>query len=150
MMKINELARELKEKGMADSSEEASKMAEQFLKKNILPESSEKTDDYDKHEVLLERLQRKLNNELGSLKDQLSSVVNELAFLKEDIKRIKLAKIPEPVINVERVEEKPEQEGKQSTLAADEKKEPTNQRTGDLKPGDVNIEDYFYFGNKKR
>ena len=39
---------------------------------------------------------------------------------------------------------------KQETLGPVEEKKHLNQRTGELKPGDINIEDYFYYGDKKK
>jgi len=154
MMKVNELSKTLKDQGIATTSEDASKMAEKMLSKEM-PHSSDKSDDYDKYEVLLERVQRKVNNEIGTLKETLSALVNEVAFLKEDIKRLKLAKVEvKPVSQsvqppVQQSAQPPVQE-KQTELPKKERPEGTQaeKRTGDLKPGDVNIDDYFYYGNK--
>ena len=171
MMKVNELSKTLKDQGIAASSEDASKMAEQMLSKEM-PHASEKSDDYDKYEVLLERVQRKVNSEVSTLKETVSALVNEIGFLKEDIKRLKLAK-PEPVqqkvevvtneVPVQKPVQEPIQEQQQAQeqqvelpkeevesqkSQAKEGETQATKRTGDIKPGDVNIEDYFYYGNK--
>jgi len=153
MMKVNELSKTLKDQGIATSSEDASKMAEQMLSKEM-PHSSEKSDDYDKYEVLLERIQRKVNSEVSTLKETVSALVNEIAFLKEDVKKLKLVKPQEQKVEIKEMnKEVPAKElvqEHQAQLKEEEKKEGTQaeKRTGDLKPGDVNINEYFYYGNK--
>lgn len=151
MVKVNELAKELKEKGIASNFEDAYKLAEKFLQKEVVPDHSKKMETTaDKYEIMLERVQRKFHNDVEPLKEQMKLMANEIMFLKEEIKRLKIAK---PVVEQPKVIEKPKiseiKEDAQSTLAKEERKEPS-QRTGILKPGDVNISDYFYFGNKKK
>ena len=148
MIKVNELAKELVKKGIAKDSEEASKMAETYIRKEVLPSSPSKSDNDDKVEILFERMQRKINGEIISLKAQLSSVINELNFIKEDIKRMKLGKESRPVYEEIKKPKLPDE--KQERLETKEEKKASNQRIGNLKPGDVNIEDYFYYGNKKK
>ncbi len=133
MMKVNKLAKELREKGMAGTSEEATKLAESYLNKEIVPEAEKKSPDNDRYDILLERLQRKLNQERKEMQDKVQSLANDIGFIKEELKKLKQAKPQEP---------------RQEKLQP--KTEDRNQRTGDLKPGDVKVEEYFYYGDKKK
>jgi len=136
-MKINTLAKELLNKGLAPSSEEASVLAEQMLQKEI-PKTSPEADK-DQHLVAMERLQRSVNNDMTELKEQVMSLTSQLSQIKEDIRMIKQNKPEKPI---------PKIEEKQEQLVNDKPKETPPQRTGDFKPGDVDIDKIFYYGNK--
>jgi len=136
MIKVNELSKELLKKGMAHSSDEALKMAESYLQKDALPQKNPQTVQSDeKNDILIERLQRKLQNELSGMQERLNMVTHELQMVKDELKRLRAA--PNPT----------KQESPQK-IVQEEPKQEVNQRTGGLKPGDVNIGDYFNYGKK--
>lgn len=88
-MKVNELARDPVKKGIAPNSEEASKMAQGFLQKKIVsPESMAKPEGIDKYEILMERMQRKFNSEISSLKEKMNSIIGKLKSVTDDIERL--------------------------------------------------------------
>jgi hypothetical protein len=123
-IKINELAKELAKKGFASSSEDASKMAEQFLTKNGIPARSlSQPKGNDKFEILMERVQRKFDNDISAVHEKINSVVNKLNVIYDEISRLKAGEIQ------------------------DNKNLPS-QRTGEYKPGDIDINKVFYYGNK--
>jgi hypothetical protein len=123
-IKINELAKELAKKGFASSSEDASKMAEQFLTKNGIPARSlSQPKGNDKFEILMERVQRKFDNDISAVHEKINSVVNKLNVICDEISRLKAGEIQ------------------------DNKNLPS-QRTGEYKPGDIDINKVFYYGNK--
>ena len=143
-MKINELAKELTKKGFASSSEDASKMAEQFLQKTLIPkENLSQPKSTDKLEIQLERIQRKFNNDLSSLQEKMNSLINKLNMICDEVKNLKTRETP--------VKEgaKASKEEKQNALKVkEENKESPNQRTGNFKPGDIDINEVFYCGTK--
>jgi hypothetical protein len=123
-IKINELAKELAKKGFASSSEDASKMAEQFLTKNGIPARSlSQPKGNDKFEILMERVQRKFDNDISAVHEKINSVVNKLNVICDEISRLKAGEIQD-------------------------NKNPPSQRTGEYKPGDIDINKVFYYGNK--
>ena len=130
-MKVNELAKELSKKGFASSSEEASKMAEQYLQKNIIPKSNLEKGS-DKFEIQLERIQRKFNSELSCMQEKMNSMIQKLNIVCDEIKNLKSQAI----------------EPKQKELPKQNTDSNSNQRVGNFKPGDIDINEVFYCGAK--
>ena len=154
MIKVNELSKTFKDKGIAESSEDATKMAEEVLKKDMPHASQETEKEIDKVDIILERTKRQFSNEMSSLKKQLVSLVNEINFIKEDMKKLKQAKeqpkVIEKPVSQEQNQKKKSPEEKQESLQTKKQETQAEKRTGGIKPGDVNIEDYFYYGTKKK
>ena len=145
-MKINELAKELTEKGFASSSEDASKMAEQFLQKNIMPKGNiAQPEGSDKFEIQVERLQRKFNNDISALEEKMNSIINKLNVICDELKKLKTRK-PQPI--KEEVNPEALKEEKQEKIEAKEPKKESSQRTGNFKPGDIDINEVFYCGTR--
>ncbi len=139
-MRINELAKELTKKGFASSSEEASKMAEQFLQKNIIPkEHLTAPQGADKAEIQLERMQRKFNSDMSVMQEKMNSLINKLNNVCDEVILLKTRE-PQPKGSREI-----KKEDLQKTIV---KKEESNQRTGAFKPGDIDINEVFYCGKK--
>lgn len=132
MIKINELAKTLKDKGIAPTSEEATKMAQGFISKEEVP--SQKAASEDRLEISLERMQRKMNSEIMALKEKDEQIMREIESLKKQMSR-----------QASSAPAKPAEEQKKLPKVTEDK----NQRIGSLKPGDVSIEEYFYFGDKR-
>ena len=165
-IKVNELSSDLLKKGLAESTQEASKMAEEFLQSDMVHadekpkvEGTEK----DKTEILIERMKRQVNCAFSDMEEQVKTLTNQIEMLRNEMNGMRKANIKSNVEVKEevKVEEKVEvkqgasanvekPEPKQETLAPkEEKKEDNpNQRQGDLKPGDVNINEFFYCGDK--
>jgi len=160
-IKVNQLSQELLSKGIASSSEEASAMAEKFLQKEMVhadDKPSEKMDnDSNKYEILIERMKRQVNNEFCGMKDQMNSLLNQINVLRNELNCLKKSpKVEEKGEVIEKVVEEPVKQEKlgqgklgQEKPNTEDKKESENQRVGNLKPGDVKIESFFYCGDKK-
>jgi hypothetical protein len=152
IQKINEMSANLKKHGFASSSEEAAKEAEKYFKEEIAKaeEGAEKMDsDIGKIERNLEVFKNFTSKEIEALKDDLHSVVEKMNEIVKFINRIEAQKkapidVPE---EQEKMPKPPTRKQKQATLKNPDPK-PKNERVGDLKPGDVSIEDTFYFGTK--
>lgn len=71
------------------------------------------------------------NAEMGTVKKQIENITKELISLKRDVK-----------VSASAPQEQPTEQKKD-----DEEVKP---RTGDLTPDEVELEDFFYFGNKKK
>ena len=112
-MKVNELAKELTKKGFASSSEDASKMAEQFLQKSVIPkENISQPEGADKFEIHLERIQRKFNNDISAMEEKMNSIINKLNTICDEVAKLKRVSQTK---EVQAQPEKPEEE-KQNTL----------------------------------
>ena len=148
-IKLNEMAKNLVQRGFAASSEDAYEMAQRMVKP-VLPQSqkTEKPETTEKYKIAIERLTRKFDNEVNSLKEHIHSLIREVNYLKESVvknrENIKTLKTPaeEPVAI--KKQDTPQTELKQ------EKRE-VSQRSGAFKPGDkqVSVENVFYCGQKQ-
>ena len=136
-VRLNTLAKELVKKGLAPSSEDASKMAQQIMKDEIIeePKAKDAINYYEKYDILIERTARKINHEIDALKEKIKSLASELDFIRQDVKKLKSEKIKKEV-----------KTEKQETLK--EKKQENSSKTGDYKPEDVAVDKIFYFGKK--
>lgn len=149
-MKINDLAKELVKKGMAPSSEEAYKMAEQMMQKEILPQkttASGKSDD--RIDILIERLARKYDHELETIKKQMMIMIEEIEKINCNVKSLQNASVIKKTPPAEQPTTSEEPKEEQTELKSQNKSE-SNQRQGQFKPGDesVDVNKIFYYGNK--
>ena len=164
MIRINALAKELVQKGVAGSSEEGAKMAQQMLQKTAVEEkpiartystASEaqpqpkeagqpmRSDALEQYEILLERLGRKFEREMNELKGQLQNVHTELSQIRMKLQAAPKAPQPHPAPREARVE-MPERAGERR-----EEKKPAEAQAKPFVPSDVSIEKMFYFGKKE-
>ena len=162
MIRINALAKELVQKGVAGSSEEGAKMAQQMLQKTAVEEkpiartystASEaqpqpkeagqpmRSDALEQYEILLERLGRKFEREMNELKGHLQNVHTELSQIRMKLQAA--PKAPHPAPREARVE-MPERAGERR-----EEKKPAEAQAKPFVPSDVSIEKMFYFGKKE-
>lgn len=163
MKKLNELAKELQKHNFADDSQEAYKFAEKIYaeksndifgseiqesnqaKPEVQPESVEvPKEDYSgnellerKYQLILEMNNKRFNEELSSLKQQVQYVNSEVEKLRLVVRRLE----------EQGIMQKPSE--RQETINVVEKKEVPKEphpRQGEFKSSDVPIEKFFYFG----
>jgi len=153
MQKVNDLSRELMKQGMAASSEDASRMAHSIIgKESTLIDLHEKV---PKPNVEMERYERKMGKHMEMLANQMKLMAEQIQYLKQDIQRLKSQPAPVQALAqtqpVQQPQSAPVQQATQPVQAPQttrpEGSKPSS-RTGNFKPGDVNIEDYFYCGQK--
>ena len=146
--KINEMSATLKKHGFAMSSDDAASKAQDVYKEKIADAAkaenkAESSPGIAKLERNFEVFRSAAQKEMNTLREDLSSVVGKL---NEMIKVInELEKLKDDVTTIDEGKEK------QKRLApkiVKKPKEQKNQRTGDLKPGDINLNETFYYGNK--
>ena len=149
IQKINLLAKELKEHGIACSMFEAQEKAEKMIGK--IDDKEEKPDEKSmlleqRYKFMLNSQNQKLTEEIKTIKNTLEAVSNDLINLKRQFNDVKQSA---KTINQEK---KPEV---QQTLVKDKevKKEvkETPKETAEeeqINPDDVSIEKFFYFGQK--
>ena len=165
MKKLNDLAKELQKHNFADDSQEAYKFAEKIYAEKAsdifgssIPEASQtepevqaesvrvetqKEDSSNnellerKYQLILEMNNKRFNEELISLKQQVQDVNSEIERLRLVVRRLE-----EQGMTQKQVE-------RQETINIVDKKEvpkESNPRQGDFKSSDVPIEKSFYFG----
>ncbi|MBW2986115.1 hypothetical protein KY333_01975 [Candidatus Woesearchaeota archaeon] len=142
LKKMNELSKELKKHGMADSTSQAFTQAgemvrDETFKQVIEPNtSSQKTTEFDnQYQIMLERQNRQIVQEVQALKETIAAMQAEIEMLKADRKA---APMPQ--------QEKPKQEAQTKFPQKSESKEHPKQ--GGFTPEDVAVDKVFYFGKK--
>jgi len=177
MRRINDLTKELKQRGFAESSFEAIKQANQIY-------GSDDLDDHVKHGIIQnsphermtkedtmgddsipfsDRKTAKLSENVDVLTNKMNEIIRAINDLdgrladiksKQDKMLITLNARPEPRLEpkteskVEHVEAKQEQPHESSPAAVKDEYS-INQRTGNFQSQDVAIDKMFYYGNKK-
>ncbi|MBD3303527.1 hypothetical protein GF343_00110 [Candidatus Woesearchaeota archaeon] len=146
LKKMNELSKELKKHGVADSTKEAFAKAGNMVRDEAVGEvisrseqKPEQGSSFDKqYQVTLERQNRQLAGEINTLKQ----TVAELKQAVEQLKKEPRPKPPEP-------RPEPEPPGPptvQAKLKKEESKD--NPKQGKYTSEDVAVEKVFYFGKK--
>lgn len=138
LKKMNELSKELKKHGMAESTKEAFEKAGEMVRDeavgDVISQSTQKaesSDSFDKHyQIMLERQNRQIANEIIALKEAVMAI-------QQEVERLKQAK-PVP--------QQPREE-KQATFAKKEEKKP-HPKQGAFTSEDVAVDKVFYFGKK--
>jgi len=132
------LAKELKEHGITCSIDEAQEKAQSI----IMTTENKKTDEDEKiqlfeqrYKFLLKSQNQKFSEEINSLKNTLSSISSELTDLKRKLNEQKQE------IKTNQPEQKPKETQQKIT-------EPKEVDLKNLKPEDVSIEKFFYYGKK--
>jgi polyhydroxyalkanoate synthesis regulator phasin len=152
VQKVNKLAQELLNQGIASSRDEAVQKAQQFLNREIAKEkTSTQTTSQTMQETSLESLRNMLERQRDMTQRQLQDFRSAINALAEEISNIKeqmsRAKVEARTASDAGLE--PEQKTGQLKLKPKEakKKEPHPKR-GDWKSEDVAIEKIFYYGKK--
>lgn len=142
LKKMNELSKELKKHGIADSTKQAFAQAGEMVRDEAVGDvitrsgNSEKSkDSFDsQYQIMLERQNRQMASEIKALKETVAAIQEELKQLKcADFK----ARTPEQ-------RQEPSVE-KQATLQKKEEKHP---KQGDFNSDDVAVDKIFYYGKK--
>ncbi len=145
VQKINTLAKELLKHHIASSSEDAFARAE-LMVKGETPTADNKEDEVN-------RELRQLGLKINSLYTELVNLRQEFKLIKDDVSSIKKKvegigserrQFEQPIVQSQPVENK-----EQQPISQEPKKTETRSRTGDFKEKDVEIEKFFYYGNKK-
>lgn len=154
MQKINRLAKELMQHGIAPDMEEATKQAELMINRGdssisdvirpgrIIkgPEESPAKQAYN-DEVASEL--RKLSTQLSEQSRVIKALKEQLESVKEEMGRLKAMKVQQPVMIKQPFDE-------QAHLRKEEvKKEEPHPRVGSYDSEDVSIEKFFYSGPPK-
>jgi hypothetical protein len=146
LRRINMLSHELKKHGMADSSTDAYNQAQQMVqvipKTNSTPQESVVIEAAPAAEPLaarqfqieVDKIQKAFSEELDVIRNAMNQVIMEVNSLREDLSKAQAA-------------QPPKQKEKQVELKTEVKV--SHPRQGDWKPGDVDIQKMFYYGNKK-
>ncbi|MBW2992692.1 hypothetical protein KY345_05740 [Candidatus Woesearchaeota archaeon] len=162
-VKINNIARELLKHGLVSTLEDGIEKAKEMTKDGVDMGEIEQTSDNEteqqqpseqpsqasdqsndmrimerKLSYLAKTFAEQFNAEIGEVKKQIEMLNNDLKDIKEKIKQVQVQPQQEQQI----LEEEPKNAKKD-----DEEIKP---RTGDYTPDNVELEDYFYFGNKKK
>ena len=149
IQKVNKLAQELLDQGIATARDEAVKKAQQFLNKEIVSGQNVTSDNkIQTGDVTVESLKNifERNKEITQRKfNDFRSAINALA---EEINNIKeeLSKARVEARTAKQAGLDPEQKTGQIKLKPKEKE--SHPRRGNLKSEDVSIEKMFYCGNK--
>jgi predicted RNase H-like nuclease (RuvC/YqgF family) len=168
--KVNELAKQLVKHGIATSMDEAVNQAQQFLgedsyeriKEAKSPEQMLKEDEAEVKSTTENKefiaLKNKIENQdsmIIEMQKKMNEMISEINFLEDAIKKI-LEKVQnqssKPVLKVSQTTtgstEEIDYEPTHQSVKTDETK-PTP-RTGNYTPENIRIEDFFYYGNKKK
>lgn len=164
MRRLNELTKELKQRGFADSSFDAIDQARQIYGDDELSEHVKhgltKNQDFEKtingeeikmSEADVININKKIdqmNKNVDMLTDKLNEIIKAINDMDSRITALKNA--PPRVVErqVERREESHHEEAKQEP-AAEKPKGEYNERVGNFQSSDVQIEKMFYYGTKK-
>jgi len=136
--RVNLLAKELKEHGIACSLDEAEQKAKSMILKseNKKQEPDEKLHLLDqRYKFLLNSQSQRFTEEINGLKECLSSLSSELVALKR--------KLNEQKQEVRETKQEPKPEVQQKIAESKEEKKPE-----ELKPEEITIEKFFYCGKK--
>jgi|GEM_PF-1990284 len=165
-VKINKLAKELLKHGLVDSIEEGMTSAEKHIREEeggeqMETQKSEQTSvassqsinqgDNQTNVAILERklnylaksFAEQFNAEIGEVKKQIESINKELREIRDKIRQASVQRQSQPSQPQQQLHQEPPKQ----QLKKDEAE--IKPRTGDLTPDDVDLENYFYFGNKR-
>jgi hypothetical protein len=152
IMKVNEMSANLKKHGFAASADEASGQAQEVFKEKIADVEkkgdAEMADDKD-----VARIERNFETFKSATHQQLEAVRGDLqavmAKMNEMIKVInELEKLKDSVTTIDEGEEKQTRLAPKVVKKPKEDKPKTNPRSGDMKPGDIDLSETFYYGTR--
>lgn len=143
LKKMNELSKELKKHGMADSTAEAFSQAGDMVREEAVKDIIIKSKDTQKskdcfdsqYQIMLERQNRQIAQEVQALKETVAAIQAEIEMLKADQKTAPAQQ-----------QEKPKQEVQKKFPQKEESKEHPKQ--GGFTSDDVAVDKVFYFGKK--
>lgn len=142
--RVNELAQELLNQGIASSREDAIKQAELMLNKKLAePVNGENRivvkDDLEYYKNIIQRNKEYMERQLNNFRQEIDLLNKEINVLKEQLANL-TAKGESRTVQESDLSEK-----KVSEVA---EKPESHPKKGKFKPEDVAIEKVFYYGNK--
>ena len=166
-IKVNKLVSEFKKHGLA-TDEEAIKKARQMVTKDVITNTDEpkKTEEQKTGEQTMddqalmniinrkvfyqaEQTDKKTKEELDKIRAEMSTLSNDIKNLKNAINTLATRQAAAPTQSGQQTLQQPQQEAPQppkSKRGVDN--EVVKPRTGDYKPGDVDLNDMFNYGKK--
>ncbi len=148
--KINEMSATLKQHGFAATSDDAATKAQDVFKEKIADvEKSEAKMADDKGMEKLERnfevFKSTTHQQLEAVRGDLHSVIEKMNQMIKVINELEKLKD-----SVTTIDEGSEKQKRLAPKVVKKPKEQKNQRTGDVKPGDVDLSETFYYGTRFR
>ncbi|MBN2112065.1 hypothetical protein JW707_03105 [Candidatus Woesearchaeota archaeon] len=154
VMKINKMSAYLKQHGFASSSDEAaSKAQEVFDQKLVTAEKPKEGGIKMADDEKIAKIERNFDvfkattaQQLNSLKDDVHNVVQKM---NEIIKTInELEKLKESVTTIDEDGEKQQRLAPKVIKKPKEEKPKNHPRSGNMQPGDIDLNKTFYFGKR--
>ena len=151
IQKVNKLAQELLNQGIATSRDEAVEKAQQFLNKEITSEQKVTSDNkiqtgnitveslkniFERHKEITQRKFNDFRSAINALAEEINNIKEQLSKARVEARTAKQAGLD------------PEQKTGQIKLKPEEKEKESHPRRGNWKSEDVSIEKMFYCGNK--
>jgi hypothetical protein len=148
--KINEMSAILKKHGFAATSDDAATKAQDVFKEKIADVETRKGDAEMADDKDISRIERNFETFKSATYQQLETVRSDLSAvmgkMNEMIKVInELEKLKDSVTTIDEGSEK---QKRLAPKVVKKPKEQKNQRTGDIKPGDVDLSETFYYGTR--
>jgi len=150
IMKINQMSANLKKHGFAASSDDAATKAQDVFREKIADVETRKggagmADDKDlaRIERNFEVFKSATHQQLEAVKGDLQAVMgkmNEMIRVINELEKLK--------DSVTTIDEGNEKQKRLAPKVVKKPKEQKNQRTGDLQPGDVKLDETFYYGKR--
>ena len=153
IIKINEMSANLKKHGFAESADDASSKAQDVFKEKIANVEEKKGDELMTNDNDVSKMQRNFEVFKSSMQSQLESVKGDISSvmgkMNEMIKIInELEKLKDSVTTIDDGSNEKQQRlaPKVVKKSAEEKPQNSNPRSGDMKPGDIDLSNTFYCG----
>lgn len=163
MRKMNELAKDLKQHGFADSSFEAIKQASQIygedeltheVKHGLINSPQDRMAGEEKmSETDFDRRMKKLQDNIDALTSKMNEMIQAINDMDARITQLSKKQREERVVHEEKPVERPVEKRQEEPAHHEEKHETqsgeyANQRVGNFQSQDVAIDKMFYFGKK--
>jgi len=147
LKKMNEMIPELKKHGFATFSDDASAMSQRISQESIPEVNNQAPVDGNPMERHFDVFKQQVDQRISSVEEAMKQVVEKMNEMIKTVNALE-AKTQnyKPSNDVPRSEPQapPQQEApKERPKGAEPQK-----RSGDIQPGDIDVGDYFYFGNK--
>ncbi len=153
IQKVNKLAQELLNQGVATTRDEAVEKAQQFLNKEITSESQKVTSEnkVQAADITLENLKNIFDRQKEMTQQKFNDFRSAINALAEEINNIKKELKSRPMPEAKTAEQaglEPEKKTGQVKLEKPKEEKESHPKRGNWKSEDVAIDKIFYYGNK--
>lgn len=154
VMKINKMSETLKQHGFAENSEEASSQAQKVFNQKIAEtkkpaeeEGQMSNEDLAKVERNFDVFKSSTTEQLNSMRDDIHKVIQKM---NEMIKAItELEKLKDSVTTIDEGGPEKQQRLAPKIVKKPKEEKPANHpRVGNVQPGDIDINETFYYGTR--